>query len=313
MVLLEPSRLIVGSEGQDGSILKALFSQSDGKIFRQSRDKLIGPGDKVLGEPNPKLLADLISQRDFSEIYFLAAVHSPAIVEKKSTFRNQFTEQLDLLTDHLIEILEAIRTHSPNTKLFFSSSALVYGTPKAVPQNEMTLPNPSEPYSLFKKISQDVINYYRETYGVFGVSGILYPHESEFRKDNFLFKQILTSAKSISEGESEYLEIANLDFTREWNCAYQTMQAVIALMKLDEPEDYVVGSGIQKTVREICEIAFDFYGLDFKQHVVSSGVSTLPRSNLLIADPSKLRRAIGFAPDGDVQALVNRVSEKLPN
>ena len=311
MSVSEPSRLIIGSEGQDGSILRILFSQTGGKVFRQSRDKVIGPGDKVLGESSHKLAVDLISNENLSEIYFLAAVHSPAVIETENSTGNQFKEQLDLLTDQLVGTLESIRIHSPNTRLFFSSSALIYGTPTAFPQTEKTIPNPLEPYSLFKKVSQDVIHYYRETCGLFGVSGILFPHESEFRKSNFLFKKILTSAKSISEGESKSLEIVNLDFTREWNCAYQTMQAVIDLMKLDESGDYVVGSGIQNSVREICEMAFDFYGLDFRQHVVASGVSTLPRSNLLIADPSKLRSAIGFAPDGDAQALVGRVSEKL--
>jgi len=311
MLVSEPSRLIVGSEGQDGSILRILFSQSGGKLFRQSRDKVIGPGDKVLGGSSHKLLADLISNENLSEIYFLAAAHSPAVIEKVNSERNQFKEQLDLLTDQLVGTLEEIRIHSPKTKFFFASSALIYGTPSIFPQTEMTLPNPMEPYSLFKKISQEIVNYYRETCGLFGVSGILFPHESEFRKNNFLFKKILNSAKLISEGASNPLEIANLDFTREWNCAYQTMRSVIDLMSLDESGDFVVGSGIQKSVREICEMAFNFYGLDFEQHVVASGISTLPRSNMLVADPSKLRSAIGFAPDGDAQALVDRVSEKL--
>ena len=307
----EPSRLIVGSEGQDGSILRTLFSQSEGKVFRQSRDKVIGPGDKFLGAPSNNLLVDLISKENLGEIYFLAAVHSPAVVESENSNRDQFNEQLELITEQLVGSLEAIRIHSPKTKFFFSSSALIYGTPTTFPQTEMTFPNPTEPYSLFKKISQDIIHYYRESFGLFGFSGILFPHESEFRKSNFLFMKILKSAKLISEGDSAPLKIANLDFTREWNCGYQTMQAAMDLMDLDEPGDFIVGSGIQKSVREICELAFSFYGLDFRQHVVSSGMTTLPRSNLLIADPSKLRNAIGFAPDGDAQALVRRVSEKL--
>jgi GDPmannose 4,6-dehydratase len=311
MLQAEKSILVVGSGGQDGSILKNLLAQRGGKFFGQSRDKITGPGNKVLGAPSNNLLIELISKEHFSEIYFLAAVHSPAVTPRDTTPKHQFTEQLNLLSDQLLVMLEAIRVHSPQTKFFFASSALIYGMPTTFPQSEMTPPNPIEPYSLFKKISQDIIRFYRETLGLFGVSGILFPHESEFRQDIFLFRKILNAAQNIGNGQREILEIANLDFTREWNCAYQTMEAVLHLMNLDESSDFVIGSGIQKSVREVCEIAFNNYGIDYKKHVVQSGISTLPRSSLLIADPSKLRGAIGFAPDGDVQALISRVSKKL--
>lgn len=303
--------LIIGSEGQDGIILNNLLSKQGTIIYRQTKNLILGPNGKIIGSPTQNVIRELISDKKFEVIYFLAAIHSPAVTKSQVSVEFEFKAQSNLLSDLLLTVLGAIQLHSPQTKIFFSSSALIYGNPRKYPQNESTCPLPVEPYAIYKRVSQDIMLYFREIKNLFTVSGILFPHESEYRKDNFLFKKILNSARNISRGNFELLEIADLNYSREWNCAYQTMQAVMAVMELDEPGDYIVGSGIQKSVREICELAFDFYGLDLNNHVVSSGLSILPRSNLLIADPSKLRRAIGFVPDGDVRALVNRVSEKL--
>jgi GDPmannose 4,6-dehydratase len=303
--------LIIGSEGQDGQVLQQILSREGASVYRQTRNKLISPIGKDLGEPTQELLQLLFKKYPIKEIYFLAATHTPAKLEINGESKKQMEKNFNLIQDTLVAVLEVIREISPDTRIFFASSALVFGEPESVPQTENTPNSPIEIYGLFKQIAQEIITYYRESLGIFSISGILYPHESEFRKEQFLFKKIIEGARIALEDSKFRLEIVDLDFTREWNCAYQVMESARDVLRLDEPQDFLIGSGKQESVEKICQYSFEALGLDFSDFVIPSKAQLIKRSNNLLSNPDKLFKATGRRPDGDVKGLVERTTNRM--
>ena len=303
--------LIVGSEGQDGRVLQKILATQGKKIYRQSRNQIISPDGKSLGPPSRELLNSIFSMSRIDEVYFLAATHSPARLTDESESRIQLKLHFEILENALVQILETIKSTSPTTRFFFASSALIYGEPKEIPQTENTSSAPIEIYGLFKTMAQEIVSYYRNSLGIFAISGILYPHESEFRKGQFLFMKILQAANLSSVDPNHRLEIVDLDFTREWNCAYQVMECGVSALRIDNPDDFIIGSGKQESVREVCKYSFEEFDLDYEDFIVISPAQMIKRSTNLLSDPTKLLKATGLRPDGDVKSLISRTIVRL--
>jgi GDPmannose 4,6-dehydratase len=306
-----PGILIVGSEGQDGQVLQRILTAQGRRIYKQTRKAIVSPEGTDLGSPTKELLKSIFRSQDVEEIYFLPAVHSPALVSEDLELELEIQKHFQLLQDSMLRTLESIRINSPQIRFFFASSALIYGDTKISPQDESIIPAPIEIYGLFKKISQEIVSYYRENLGLFSISGILYPHESEFRNERFLFKKIIESALISTQNRTHRLEIVDLNYTREWNCAYQVMECAIGALRIGIPNDYVIGSGKQATVREICDYSFEALGLNYRDFVVDSPAKLINRSSRLLANPSKLFQAIGKQPDGEVKPLIDRTMKRM--
>ena len=303
--------LIIGSEGQDGRVLQKILSSEGKNVYRQTRNSLISPASTNLGEPTQELLRSIFRSIQIEEVYFLAAVHTPAKLEFAGESRKQIETNFQLIQNNLLQVLEIVRELSPASRFFFASSALVFGEPDSIPQTENSRRMPIEVYGLFKSISQEIVTYYRQIHGLFGVTGILYPHESEFRKEQFLFRKILDGAISASKESDFNLRVVDLDFTREWNCAYQVMESARDTLRVDEPEDFVIGSGKKESVREICKHSFEMVNLDFQDFVTVSPAKLIQRSANLLANPDKLYKATGKKPDGDARALIERTFRRM--
>lgn len=303
--------LIVGSNGQDGQVLQEILKEENASIFRKNRNTVISPNGKKYINIEGNNLKSIFLSNDIDEVYFLAATNFSASQTTIHSTQAEVKLQLDLLINELIELLEIIHINSPKTKIFFASSALVFGNTSAYPQDEMTLTEPTEIYALFKVLCQEVLFYYRNKFDLFIVIGILYPHESEFRKPEFLFPTIIHHAYLAKSGHATKLEIVDLDFRREWNCAYQVMQACVDSLRLKIPDNYIVGSGIQYSVSEICSIVFGQFDLNFENFVFKSSQIIRERNPNLIANPVKLFNALGSVPDGNAESLIQRVFNKL--
>lgn len=305
--------LIVGSNGQDGQVLQEILKVEKANIFRKNRNTVISPNGKEYISIEGNNLKSIFLSNDIHEVYFLAATNFSASQTTIHSTHAEVKLHLDLLINELIELLEIIHINSPKTKLFFASSALVFGNTSAYPQDEMTLTEPTEIYALFKVLCQEVLVYYRNKFNLFIVIGILYPHESEFRKPEFLFPTIIHHAYLAKSGHTAKLELVDLDFRREWNCAYQVMQACVDSLRLKIPDSYIVGSGIQYSVSEICSIVFGQFDLNFENFVFKSSRIIRKRNPNLIANPVKLFNALGSVPDGNAESLIQRVCNKLSN
>ncbi len=301
--------IVIGSEGQDGQILRHELEKDNCRIFRIGRQRVATHRNHEVFKFSTEFLENLLNSLEIKEIYFYSAAHTPAEVTH-GTIDNLYVNSMNIF-EMLLSCFELVKKNSPQTKIFFASSALVFGNTSQVPQDENTPMNPNELYGLFKKFSHDSIDYYRDVQGLFISSGILYPHESEFRKSSYLFPKILKNAISASNGHKERLRIADSNFKREWNCAFQINRISRSILKLDTPDDFVVGSGIQYSVSQVLEIAFGHFGLNYENFVEKSNSPLINRSTNLKANPLKLKNAIGFCPDGDISALITRTYFKL--
>ena len=307
----KPIDLIIGADGQDGRVLQEILGQRSRALLLQNRTSIrtsFSSEERMITAQEIELI---FKTYQISNVYFLAAEHSPALSKNDSVEIFPLNKQLELISETLISVLESIRKFSPETRFFFSSSVLIFGSPNITPQNEFCEQRPHELYGLAKKLSQDIVAYYRDNLGLFASSGILYPHESHHRSDNFLYKQIINFVRSLDQNPGAKLTISDLSFTREWNCAYQVMESVIGILNHNQPTDFVIGSGVSHSIREICRLAFQEKGFDYQDYVIESGERLISRSPNLVADAAKLQKLVGIAPNGDINSLLKRTFESL--
>jgi GDPmannose 4,6-dehydratase len=181
----------------------------------------------------------------------------------------------------------------------------MFGKVQTVPQSETTPFYPRSPYGVAKLYAHWMTINYRESYGIFGASGILFNHESPLRGREFVTRKITDAAARISLGQQERLELGNLDAKRDWGFAGDYVEMMWRMLQQDQPDDYVAATGETHTVREFCEIAFSHVGLDYEQHVKTDERFVRPAEvDLLLGDPSKAKRVLGWEPKVSFRELV---------
>jgi len=297
---------ITGITGQDGSYLAELLLKKGyevhGMIRRSStfNTQRIEHLYKDPHEENNNLhlhygditdgvgLSNLIREIMPNEIYNLAAQSHV----KVSFEMPDFTAQVDAVGT--IRLLEAIRASKIETKFYqASTSELFGGTPP--PQSEVSPFMPKSPYAAAKLYSYWVVRNYREAYGLHATNGILFNHESPRRGETFVTRKISLGAARIKLGLQSKLYLGNLDAIRDWGYAPEYVESMWLMLQQDEPEDYVVATGIGATVRDFCKAAFSHLDLDYKDYVVSENRYTRPTEvDSLIGDSSKIERMLGW-------------------
>jgi GDPmannose 4,6-dehydratase len=194
-------------------------------------------------------------------------------------------------------LLEAIRQVDPSIRFYQASSSEMFGKVTEVPQRETTRLHPRSPYGVAKVYGHWITVNYRESYGLYAVSGILFNHESPRRGLEFVTRKITDGVARIRHGLAEELRLGNLDAKRDWGFAGDYVRAMWLMLQQSAPEDYVVATGETHSVQEFCEIAFGHVGLDFRDHVVVDPAFVRPAEvDLLIGDPTHARDALGWQP-----------------
>jgi GDPmannose 4,6-dehydratase len=175
-----------------------------------------------------------------------------------------------------------------------------------MPQDESTALDPSNPYAVSKLLGHLMVGRYREGYGLFAVSGILYNHESPRRGREFVTRKIAHAAASIALGQQQEVSLGDLSAQRDWGFAGDYVRAMWAMLQHDEPFDYVVATGILHTVQDVCEVAFARVGLDWRDHVRVDESLLRPRDDTaqLVGDASRARKELGWEPEIDFEGLV---------
>jgi GDPmannose 4,6-dehydratase len=202
-------------------------------------------------------------------------------------------------------ILEAIRLVHPTARFYQASSSEMFGKVTETPQREGTTFYPRSPYGVAKVYGHWITVNYRESYGLYAVSGILFNHESPRRGIEFVSRKVTDGVARIKLGLASELRLGNLDARRDWGFAGDYVEAMWRMLQQGTPQDYVVGSGETHSVRELVELAFTHVGLDYRKHVVSDPKYFRPAEvDLLLADPSKARRDLGWAPKVGFAELV---------
>jgi GDPmannose 4,6-dehydratase len=252
--------------------------------------------------------ADLLDQHSLTqvlqetrpdEVYNLAAQSYVPTSWTQPVLTGEFTAL------GVTRILEAVRLVHPSARFYQASSSEMFGRVVETPQNERTSFYPRSPYGVAKAYGHWITVNYRESYGIYAVSGILFNHESPRRGIEFVTRKVTDGVARIKLGLARELRLGNLDARRDWGFAGDYVDAMWRMLQQPEAEDYVIGTGTTHSVRELVQAAFSHVGLDWEKHVVVDPRFIRPAEvDLLQADPSKARAKLGWEPKVSFEELV---------
>jgi GDPmannose 4,6-dehydratase len=207
-------------------------------------------------------------------------------------------------------ILEAIRLVNPKIKFYQASSSEMFGKVVEVPQRETTPFYPRSPYGVAKIYGHWITVNYRESFDMFAASGILFNHESPRRGLEFVTRKITSTVAKIKHGQAKELRLGNLEARRDWGFAGDYVEAMWMMLQHPEPESFVIGTGETHSVREFCELAFGYVGLNYQDFVVQDPRFYRPAEvDLLISDPTKARVELGWTANTSFKSLVEMMVE----
>jgi GDPmannose 4,6-dehydratase len=302
---MSKNALIIGSQGQDGTLLTQFLTKRDYKI--------VGLGRNDLNYLDPKKVIDLINDLSPSEIYYLAAYHHSSENLPPGS-GDIFRKSMDVHFYGLVNFLDAITMVSPSSRLFFASTSHIFGATESGMQTEKTRYDPQSEYAITKVAGMSACQHYRRVNKVFTSVGILYNHESTLRKCNFLSKKIAVAVARIAKNGSGTLELADLDAQIDWGDARDTVDAMHRILQLEKPADYIIATGQLRTVKEFADIAFRYVSLDYKNHIVGKKNEVLRNNWRRVGNFAKLKNDTGWAPSIDFEQLVsNLVQSEIDN
>lgn len=306
-----PTALITGINGQDGSYLAELLldrgyrvvglMRSDATARQQRIDHLQHSIELVHGSLlDERGLRQIIEKYRPNEFYNLAARASSSQLFADPVLTGDFNGLA------IARMLEAIRNVDATIRFCQASSSEMFGEASQSPQNEATPFRPRNPYGVAKLFAHGMVGTYRENFGLFACSGILFNHESPRRGPEFVTRKITMAVARINAGLADSLQLGNLEATRDWGYAADYVHAMWRMLQAQSPDDYVVATGESHSVREFCDIAFARVGLDYRTHVqVDARAQRAPESVRLVGDATKARTALGWRPTLSFERLVH--------
>src|SRR5438552_13554032 len=305
--------LITGITGQDGSYLAEFLLGKGYEVYGMVRRSSTENFERI--EPFRDRLqlvqADLLDTMSLislledihpREVYNLAAQSFVPTSWKQPVL----TAQFDAIG--VTRLLEAIRLVDRSIRFYQASSSEMFGKVREVPQTELTPFHPRSPYGVAKVYAHYITVNYRESYGIFACSGILFNHESPRRGREFVTRKVTDGVARIAAGLANELQLGNLEAKRDWGFAGDYVEAMWLMLQQPEPDDYVVATGETHTVKRLVELAFQTAGLDWQKHVVTDPALVRPAEvDLLIGDPAKAKQKLGWVPEVTFEQLVERM------
>ena len=305
-----PTALITGVTGQDGSYLAELLLAKGyrvvGVVRRTSHDSyeriqhLVGrmeilPADLL----DQHSLQSVVRETQPDEVYNLAAQSFVPTSWTQPVLTGEFTAL------GVTRLLDAVRLERSDARFYQASSSEMFGKVRETPQCETTPFHPRSPYGVAKVYGHCITVNYRESYGLFAASGILFNHESPRRGLEFVTRKITDAVARIKLGLATEVQLGNLDAMRDWGFAGDYVDAMWRMLQQSQPEDYVVGTGRQHSVRDCCAVAFEHVGLDWHTYVRHDARYDRPAEvDTLLADPTKARQRLGWSPTVSFEQLI---------
>lgn len=311
--------LICGVSGQDGSYLAQFLLQKGYTVFGTSRD-VQGSSFSNLQKLGIKDLITYISmvpedfrsvlvalrKSDPDEIYYLAGQSSVGL-----SFE-QPAETIQSITLGTLNILEGCRMMDKLIKIYHAGSGECFGDTHGKPANEAAPFYPMSPYAVAKASAYWLVNNYRDAYGLFACTGILFNHESPLRPERFVTQKIIRAVKRISKGSSEKLKLGRLDIARDWGWAPEYVEAMWLMLQQDKPQDFVIATGTTITLEEFVKTAFEQANLNWKDHIIQDSNLFRP-TDLAIgrADPSKAQKTLAWEASTKGVEVVKKMYQSL--
>jgi GDPmannose 4,6-dehydratase len=302
--------LITGVTGQDGSYLAELLLEKGYEVFGMTRrastenverishliDRITLVQGDLLDQPS---LVSALRSAEPQEVYNLAAQSFVPTSWNQPVLTAEFTAV------GVTRMLEAVRAVDPGIRFYQASSSEMFGKVREVPQNERTPFYPRSPYGVAKVYGHHITVNYRESFGLYAVSGILFNHESPRRGLEFVTRKISDGVARIKLGLTDELKLGNLEAERDWGYAGDYVDAMWRMLQQDEPDDYVVATGETHSVREFCDLAFAHAGLETERYVTSDPQFLRPAEvDQLVGEPAKAREQLGWEPRHSFRELV---------
>jgi GDPmannose 4,6-dehydratase len=307
----QPNALITGITGQDGSYLADFLLTQGYRVIgmvRRASTENFERIEHLRGQIEIRQ-ADLLDQLSLinllrevrpREVYNLAAQSFVPTSWEQPVLTGEFTAL------GVTRLLEAIRLVDPGIRFYQASSSEMFGQVQEVPQTERTPFYPRSPYGVAKAYAHWITVNYRESYGIFACSGILFNHESPRRGKEFVTRKVTDGVARIKAGLATTLPMGNLQARRDWGFAGDYVEAMWRMLQQPQPDNYVVATGETHSVQELCERAFARAGLNWKDHVVVDRTLVRPAEvESLLGDATKARRALGWEPRVSFHALVD--------
>jgi GDPmannose 4,6-dehydratase len=302
--------LITGITGQDGSYLAELLVDKGYRVIGVVRRSSTTPYERIahLVDRVELVSADLLDQTsltdvvgdyEIDEIYNLAAQSFVQTSWTQPVLTGEFTAL------GVTRVLEAMKKAAPKARFYQASSSEMFGKVLETPQRESTPFYPRSPYGVAKVYGHWITVNYRESFGLYAVSGILFNHESPRRGLEFVTRKVTDAVARIKLGLATEVRLGNLDSRRDWGFAGDYVDAMWRMLQQDEPGDYVIGTGHTCSVRDLCEAAFSHVGLDYREYVKQDPKFFRPAEvDLLVADPSRAAAKLGWQPKVTFKQLV---------
>jgi GDPmannose 4,6-dehydratase len=313
---VKKTALITGITGQDGSYLAEMLLEKGYRVVGMTRRTSTDVHERIqhIFEDVEFVSGDLLDQSSMTsivdsvkpdEVYNLAAQSFVPTSWNQPVLTGEFTAL------GVTRVLEAIRHVNPKIKFYQASSSEMFGKVHEVPQKESTPFYPRSPYGVAKVYGHWITVNYRESYNMFAVSGILFNHESSRRGKEFVTRKISDGVARIKLGLQKELLLGNLDAQRDWGFAGDYVRAMWLMLQQPQPDDYVIATGRTHYVRDFCRIAFEAAGLgSYEQYVRTDPRFVRPAEvDLLIGDPSKAKRVLGWEPEVSFEQLVAMMVE----
>ena len=306
-----PTAIITGITGQDGSYLAEFLLSKGYEVVGMVRRSSTVTFERInhIQDDITLIQGDLHDQSslvDVIETYRPDEVYNLAAQSFVPTSWNQPVLTGEVTGLGVTRLLEAIRLVNPKTRFYQASSSEMFGKVREVPQTEHTPLYPRSPYGVAKVYGHWITVNYRESYDLYAVSGILFNHESPRRGLEFVTRKISYGVARIKLGLAIELRLGNLEARRDWGFAGDYVEAMWLMLQMDRPDDFVVGTGQTHSVREFCEVAFSYVGLDYQDYVVQDARFYRPAEvDSLVANPIKANQELKWSPKVDFTGLVH--------
>ena len=309
--------LIIGISGQDGSYLAQALLSKGYKVYGTSRDAGISPftnldhlkiKDKVtlssMSLTDFRSVIQVLNTVEPDEIYNLAGQSSVGL-----SF-DQPVETYESISIGTLNLLEALRFFNSPSRLYNASSSECFGNITNQPATEETAFRPRSPYAVAKASAFWTVSNYREAYGIYACSGILFNHESPLRPERFVTRKIVSAACRIANGSQDYLKLGNIDIQRDWGWAPEYVEAMWIMLQQEQPEDFIIATGKTSSLKDFIRIVFSQLGLNWADHVLAQPELLRPTDIMISSgNPLKVKKLLGWQACYSVEDVANMMVE----